>query len=74
MSVASEVVSGLKKPTEALEAPKDAVKTLVRRPWLAAGMVFFVLVAVMTFEAWKPGAITGPIRNLLIKLGIVKGP
>ncbi len=73
MSVASEAVAGLKKPGDALEAPKDALRAVVRRPWLAAGMVFFVLVAVMVFEAYKPGAITGPIRRLLTKLGLVKG-
>lgn len=73
MSAASEIVSGLKKPGEALEAPKDAVKTLVKRPWLAVGMVFFVLVVVVLFEAYKPGAVTGPIRRLLSKVGLIKG-
>lgn len=68
MNIAAE----LAKPSEALEAPKVALRTVKGSPWLAAGVVFVVLVAVVLFEAWKPGALTGPIRKGLIKLRLIK--
>lgn len=54
------------KPTDIVEAPK----ALVTKPWLALGIGFLFLVIVLIIEAFKPGAITGPIRTLLRKLGL----
>jgi hypothetical protein len=69
MGIAAE----LAKPQEALAAPKVALRTVKGSPWLAAGVVFVVLVAVVLLEAYKPGALTGPIRSGLKKLGLIKG-
>ncbi len=68
MSIAAE----LAKPQEALSAPKVALGAVKRSPWLAAGVVFVVLVGVVLLEAYKPGALTGPIRRGLVKLGLIK--
>ncbi len=69
MGIASE----LAKPQEALAGPKVALQTARRSPWLAAGVLVFVLVLVVFLEAYRPGMLTGPIRKGLTKLGLIKG-
>lgn len=66
------VVAELAKPGEALAAPKTVLKTVKGKPWLAIGVLVTVLVVVVLVEAWKPGALTGPIRRALQKIGIIK--
>jgi len=67
------VVEGLTKPGDVADAPGKALSTVKDRPWLAVGIVALVLLGVVLLESWKPGALTGPIRRGLQKLGIIKG-
>ncbi len=66
------VVAGLTSPGDITEAPKKALSTVKNEPWLAVGIVALVLIGVVLLEAYKPGALTGPIRRGLTKLGLIK--
>jgi hypothetical protein len=48
------------------EIPHVAAKT----PLLAIGIGLGFLVLVLIVEAFKPGLLTGPIRHLLVTLGL----
>jgi hypothetical protein len=49
---------------------KDIPSTVRRMPWLAIGIGFGFLVLVLIVESFKPGLLTGPIRAMLVKLGL----
>jgi len=54
---------------QAKETPAVVANTVKNRPILAIGVAITVLLAVLILEAFKPGAITGPLRKLLQKVG-----
>ena len=55
---------------DTLALPKDALKGVMARPVVIAGVVFLSLVFVLVVEAYKPGSFTGPVRRLLRAIGV----
>jgi hypothetical protein len=54
-------------PIKEIEKVPSTVKNM---PWLAIGIGFGFLVLVLIVESFKPGLLTGPIRAMLVKLGL----
>lgn len=56
--------------TQVKEVPGTVIHTLTRTPVLAIGVMFAVVLIVLLIEAYKPGLITNPIRQLLGVVGV----
>jgi len=56
--------------TQVKEVPGTIVSTVRRTPVLAIGVMVVTLLLVLLLEAYKPGLITGPLRKLLVAVGV----
>lgn len=56
--------------SEIVTQAKEGLHEPFRKPvmWIVGGVLFLFLVLII--EAFKPGAITGPIKSLLAMVGI----
>lgn len=60
--------------TQVVEAPKVALNTLKRTPFLAITIAAIVLFLTLLIETYKPGVFTNPIRTALGAIGIAPKP